>query len=148
MMASLTSRLHINEQSVGAKVIDGEAIVINIDNGIYYSADKVGGFVWSLIERRYSLEEIAKAICVTYDVKIEEAQSDLQELSAYLLEENLVTCDEETGNSDNQFEYPEAKALKAYERPRFEKYDDMKEMFALNPPLPQLADLPLKAPDG
>ena len=69
-------------------------------------------------------------------------------LSAYLLEENLATIDEETGNSDNQSEYPEAEELKAYEQPRFEKYDDMAELFALDPPLPQLPDLPMKVPGG
>jgi hypothetical protein len=147
IMVALTSRLHINA-TVAAKVIDGEAVLINLDNGMYYSADNVGGFVWSLIERRCSLDEIAKAICATYDVKIEDAQSDLREVSAYLLEENLVTFDEETENLDNQSEFPQAEALKAYEQPRFEKYDDMAELFALDPPLPQLANPPMRAPGG
>jgi len=37
------SSLRPNEEEVASKVMDGEAILINLSNGIYYSMDKVGG---------------------------------------------------------------------------------------------------------
>ena len=30
------------EEEIASKVIDGEAIIINLANGVYYSMDKVG----------------------------------------------------------------------------------------------------------
>ena len=45
-MLSLQSCLRPNEEEVAAKVMDGEAILINLSSGIYYSMDKVGGVLW------------------------------------------------------------------------------------------------------
>jgi len=140
-MLDLSDRLHVNEREVAAKVIDGEAIVINLANGIYYSADKLGGFIWPLVARGDSLEDIAKAVCASYDVSLDKARSDLQELAAFLIEEGLATrqngnaalAEDGLANTDGSL---------AYEPPRFVKYHDMAELFALDPPLPALRDLP------
>ena len=36
-----------NVAEVAAKVMDGEAILINLANGMYYSMDGAGGFLWT-----------------------------------------------------------------------------------------------------
>ena len=51
-----------NTAEVAAKDVDGEAVLINLTNGMYYSMDLVGGFVWSLIESGYDLAAIADAV--------------------------------------------------------------------------------------
>ena len=61
-MFTLQNRLRPNEAEVAAKVLDGEAIIINLSNGIYYSMDKVGGLIWEMIERGRSLQEIVESI--------------------------------------------------------------------------------------
>ena len=61
-MSLLQTCLQANATEVAAKVLDGEAILINISNGVYHSMDGVGAFLWELIERRHSLEQIASAI--------------------------------------------------------------------------------------
>ena len=47
-MLSPTHYISANEQQVAAKVMDGEAIIINLGTGIYYSLGTTGGFIWSL----------------------------------------------------------------------------------------------------
>ena len=42
-MLTLQNRLRPNEEEVAGKVMDGDAIIINLSNGIYYSMDKVRG---------------------------------------------------------------------------------------------------------
>ena len=44
-MLMLKHRMQPNKEEVAAKVMDGEAILINLSNGIYYSMDKVGAVV-------------------------------------------------------------------------------------------------------
>ena len=51
-----------NTEDVAAKMVDGEAILINVTNGMYYSTDQVGGFVWSMIEDQQGLEDIVAAV--------------------------------------------------------------------------------------
>ena len=41
-MSGLPERFRVNTEEVAAKVIDGEAIIINLTTGVYYSMDGVG----------------------------------------------------------------------------------------------------------
>jgi hypothetical protein len=50
-MLTLHDHLRPHTEEVAAKGIDGEAILINLSNGIYYSLDNVGGLIWELIDR-------------------------------------------------------------------------------------------------
>ncbi len=54
-MLTLNDRLRPREEEVASKVIDGEAIIINLANGVYYSMDKVGALVWECTPGRTQL---------------------------------------------------------------------------------------------
>src|SRR5215510_11576973 len=88
-MLTLQQRLSPYEE-VAAKVIDGEAIIINLANGIYYSMDKVGGLIWEMLAETHSLEEVTTALTARYDVSSEQAQADVERLAAELVQENLL----------------------------------------------------------
>ena len=89
-MLSLQSRLRPNEAEVAAKVLDGEAIIINLSNGMYYSMDRVGGLIWEMIEGQSSLEETVAEIIARYDVSPQQAQADVQRVADELVQEKLV----------------------------------------------------------
>ena len=57
-MLNLHDCFRPREEEVASKVIDGEAIIINLANGVYYSMDKVGALVWDLLQTGYSLDEV------------------------------------------------------------------------------------------
>ena len=71
------NRLHPNKDEVAAQVLDGEAVMINLSNGFYYSMDNVGAFIWELISSGNSLDTIVIALTQRYDVSAERAQADL-----------------------------------------------------------------------
>jgi len=136
----MLSRTHVicaNEQQVAAKVMDGEAILINLSTGAYYSIGSTGGFIWSLVERRLSIEDIACAVVESYDVDRARAEEDVLRLSEELRVEGLITAsmsDVATGV------VPQADGERLpYQAPALEKFTDMAEMFALDPPLPGLS---------
>ncbi len=145
-MLTLQSRLRPNDQEVAAKVMDGEAIIINLSNGIYYSMDKVGGLIWELIDERYSLEEMVTALCARYDVSAEKAKSDVERLLGELVQENLViVTEDEAARKENRVQQSEQ--LQAYESPKLNIYRDMGDLLALDPPTPGLENTPWKDPD-
>ncbi len=145
-MLTLQSRLRPNEEEVAGKVMDGEAIIINLSNGIYYSMDKVGGLIWELIDGRYSLEEMVTALCARYDVSAEKAKSDVERLLGELVQENLVLVTEDgAARGDNQVQQSEQ--IQAYESPKLNIYRDMGDLLALDPPTPGLEATPWKNPD-
>lgn len=142
-MLSLQARFRPNEKEVAAKVLDGEAIIINLSNGIYYSMDKVGGVLWAMIAEGHSLEEILAAIVARYDVSPEQARADLERLAAELLQENVVLASD---HAPPPREHPEPRQKLAYESPQLNIYRDMGDLLALDPPMPGLEEIPWKEP--
>lgn len=129
-----------NTAEVAAKVVEGEAILINLTNGMYYSMDSVGGFIWSLIEGKHDLEAISAAVAQRYDVAADTAKQDVEALTQQLLDEKLVVPAEGEAPA-RPAETEAAPATEAYAAPQLDKYDDMVDLFALDPPLPELSKL-------
>lgn len=145
-MLSLQTRLRPNEEEVAAKVMDGEAIIINLSSGIYYSMDKVGGVVWELIEKRCSLEEMRAAISARYEVSPEQVQPDVDRLVEELLQENLVLKAEDS-TPRGAFLLGDLQQREVYESPQLNIYRDMGALLALDPPMPGLEATPWKEPE-
>ena len=142
-MPALSSRLRPNDAEVAAKVMDGEAIMINLSNGMYYSMELVGGHVWEQIDAGRSLEEIVQSIVSTYDVSWDQAAADLDSLVTDLLAESLVF--EQAGPTEASIPVPPASAGKQpYEPPLLNKFSDMGDLLALDPPMPGMQDIPWK----
>ena len=136
MTLSLSSILKANEQEVAAKVMDGEAILINLGTGAYYSAPSTGGFIWSLVEQRHSIGSIVAHVTARYAVPRERAETDVLGLAEMFVAEGLAIAD---GSTNETAASPATTERLPYEAPKMEKYTDMAEMFALDPPLPGLA---------
>ena len=142
-MLSPTDVIRPNEQQVAAKVMDGEAILINLSTGAYYSIPSTGGFVWSLVERGMSIHAITDAVASHYVVPREQAAADVLRLADELVAEGLAAVAARDAMS-SAAPTPSSSPL-AYQAPSIEKFTDMAEMFALDPPLPGLANPPNKS---
>jgi len=145
-MLNLQARYRPRDEEVASKVIDGEAIIINLGNGIYYSMDKVGALIWDLLQSGCMLEEIIRAVTGEYDVSREQAESNVCQLVQELIQENLVVSTENgiPLPTADQFDHQE-KAT--YETPKLNIYRDMGDLLALDPPVPGLGDTPWKEPE-
>lgn len=139
------SRIRANDQDVASKVVDGEAILINLTNGMYYSMDSVSGFVWSMIMQGGSVDTITSAVTAHYSVQETDARTDVRRLVEELLEEGLIIV--EDGSADPIVIESVSPSPQAYEPPALTRYDDMADMFALDPPLPELPPVPQTDPD-
>jgi hypothetical protein len=136
---SSNDRLGIRRGEVAAKVIDGEAILINLTTGLYYSMGKVGGRVWSLIEQNCNTEDIAAAITTEYDVPAATAGSDVQALVTQLAAENLIDVNPAGAAAQGSAKVASVAGKASYVKPELRKFSDMAEIFAMDPPLPGLA---------
>jgi hypothetical protein len=115
-MVSPNGRFHPNEADVAAKVMDGEAIIINLSNGMYYSMDQVGGLIWEMMTEEHTLDEISSAVVRSYDVSAVQAQVDIQRLVAELLDENLVVPSTRAAPAGNDGKQAQQNKL-PYEQP-------------------------------
>ncbi len=143
-MLALHSRLRRNEEEVAAKVMDGEAIIINLANGSYYSMEKTGGAIWAMIEEGCSLEEMVAQLTRRYAVSRTQAQADVERLAAELLQEALVTLSDDATTSQPRQDLTVGPL--PYEPPILNVYRDMADLLALDPPVPGFKDIQWKEP--
>jgi phosphohistidine swiveling domain-containing protein len=136
-MLNPDTRLRIKADDVAAKVIDGEAIIINLATGLYYSLAGTGSEVWALIEDERSLTEMAALLGARYSVPHAGVLADLERLAGELLDEKVVAI---ASDERPPAAAPAAASLagKAYAPPTLQTYRDMAELLALDPPMPGL----------
>lgn len=70
--------------------IDGEVIMLSIENSEYYGMDKVGSRIWQLLENPVSLSEIIEALMEEYDVTVGQCTEDTKNFIGQLAEKNLI----------------------------------------------------------
>jgi hypothetical protein len=134
------TRLRPNTGDVAAKVIDGEAIIMNLANGLYFSMDEVGSAVWEMVEVGRSLDEMAAGLEARFEVDRPTVEADVTRLAGELLAENLVVVSD-TPPADSTAPASSGQRS-AYAAPTLSKYDDMADLLALDPPMPGIGNLP------
>jgi hypothetical protein len=142
-MLAPQARFRPNDAEVAAEVFDGEAIILNLATGAYYSIDKAGGLIWTMLAGGHSLEETSTAILARYDVAAERARADVERIAADLVRENLVRP-EETPRTVPPVPPSAPHERLPYAMPTLNVYRDMGAMLALDPPMPRLDEIPWK----
>jgi hypothetical protein len=146
-MLSVNARVRRKDDEIVAKIMDGEAVIINLANGLYYSTDLLGGTIWSMIEADEPLSHIIATIVARYDVAHAQAQADTLRLVDELLAQDLVSVVESVGVAAALPLAPPVVAPPEklpYAAPQLSAYSDLEELLALDPPTPGFADIPWK----
>ena len=80
----------VKNEATAFRIIDKEAVILNLETGVYYSLNEVGTRVWELCDGSCSVKDITRAICEQFEVQEEQAERNILELVSDLLEEGLV----------------------------------------------------------
>lgn len=68
----------------------GDAAILQLRNGVYYTLDPVGARVWSLLRNPHSVADLEDILLKEYEVEPEECRRDLLELLEELLAAGLI----------------------------------------------------------
>lgn len=85
-----TSFLEVNAPTVISEVIDGEAVIMNMATGRYFSCQGVGGEIWSMIEDGTTKESIRHRLQDRYAVESPFLDQSLDGFLANLREHDLI----------------------------------------------------------
>jgi hypothetical protein len=77
-------------ESVAAQVVTGEAVLLDIESGEYFSLNPVGGRIWELCDGTRSTAEIVSVMCDEYDVAQDVVTADTEEILGELEKAKLV----------------------------------------------------------
>jgi hypothetical protein len=81
----------VNRERATWRVLDGEAVIINNETSFYYSLNKTGTYIWTLLlENEMTLEEIVEKVSARYQEKEEEIVEDIKSILDNLSGEQLI----------------------------------------------------------
>lgn len=78
-----------SRQQVSA-VVEGEAVILGLADGVYYGLDGVGRRVWDLLAEPRSVAELRDAVAAEYEVDATTAGHDIFQLLGDLCARGLV----------------------------------------------------------
>lgn len=70
--------------------VEGDAVILNFDEGVYYGLDQVGARVWELIGDPITFAELRDRLVSEYEVEPNRCEQDLQALLSDLVSAGLV----------------------------------------------------------
>lgn len=70
--------------------IDDEAILLNLNNGFYYTLNDVGCDAWKLIDAQRTIDDIGREMRALYAVEQDQIEQDLCILFQQLQQEDLL----------------------------------------------------------
>ena len=73
---TLSTRLQRNPDLMSAEM-DGELVMMSVENGAYYGIGGVGSRIWTLLAAPISLTEIVQAISRDYEVDAATCEADV-----------------------------------------------------------------------
>ena len=135
MGMTLTNGIRVNAPGVIGEVLDGEAIIVNLDTGAYYSLDGAGATVWTAAQAGTTLDAVIKLTADYYQGDVQEIAAGVGALVDELLSEGLLVADKTVVDSSAG---PQTAATPAADRPQFRKpglhkYTDMTDLLLLDP---------------
>lgn len=131
-------RFKVNTPTVTHETIDGEAVIINLDSGNYYSLVETGSLIWALVDKGASASEVQELVQQIYQGNAVEIDRGVQDLLTQLQQENLIVPVEgapEVNLNELKQILPASNGLEktAFNPPSLNKYSDMQELLLLDP---------------
>ena len=133
-----SAHFRINIPKVIHETIDGETVIVNLDSGNYFSLDRVGVDIWTLIGANTPLHQIVDDIASRYIGKQKEIEHAVHQFVDALQQDDLIVSDESQrsgseGNPGTQDGTEQFKERCNFEAPVLYKYTDMQDLLLLDP---------------
>ena len=122
----------INPAKIISETIAGETIIINLENGHYFSLNASASLLWELLLSGATIASIVARLQTEYSTDLPVIEASLETSLAFFRENGLVTENE----SPNSTQTPPA-APTTIKQPfvafAITRYDDMQEMLLADP---------------
>ena len=131
-------RLKINTPKIVHETIDGETVILNLDNGNYYSLVGVGAQIWGFIESGAPAYDIIEKVKCDYESNGTDVEEAVNKFVSELRLEGLTVPDNADTNAG--FLWPAEKRepglngeKQTFSAPILNKYSDMQDLLLLDP---------------
>src|SRR5260370_42383877 len=89
MKINLDSQVRIQDD-VLFQELQGEAVLLNLNTGVYFGLDQIGTRIWQLLQNDGALSRVMEVILQEYDVPPDTLAQDLVELVSQMKQQDLL----------------------------------------------------------
>lgn len=122
----------INTPKVVDEIFEDEIIIINFDNGDYFTLRQSAVNIWKGIKNRQSMAMIVENLQTQYEANEEEVENAVLQMIDTFLKENLIRSNNEVVDK-NDIITEKVTARIPFEPAIFEKFTDMNDLLLLDP---------------
>ncbi len=115
------------------EVIEGEVVIVNLENGSYYSLEGVGATIWGRLATGCTLEALAGELSAQYGEAREVVAKDVAAFVSQLHAEELVVQVAPNGLDAEEAVVAPSEPARGYVAPVVHKYTDMEELLLVDP---------------
>ena len=94
MALKLNSRIKISKD-VLFRELEGEAVMLNPQNGVYFGLNQMGTILWALMQKQSRLSDILKSMTEQYEIDSKICQEDLFRFVSHLEKNQLIEVHED-----------------------------------------------------
>lgn len=125
----MSAPLRINTPGVTHQNIDGEVIILNLNNGSYYSLAGSAATLWAWCENA-SVEQLIEAAQTYFSGENAQIERETREFLAQLQSEELLVPHESPDAPSTQNVAP---GETPFQTPKVEKFDDLADLLLIDP---------------
>lgn len=126
------TRLRLLDEEVAAKVFNGEAVLIHLATGVYYSLDGAGARAFELLHDGHPIGAVGRALAQEYAAPPAACAEDLRGLADALMAEGLMVAADGAGPTEAPLSVP---PVGPYAPLELRSFRDMADLIALDPPI-------------
>lgn len=130
------SRFRLSSPNIVSETFDDEAVIVNLENGNYYSFNSIGAEIWDIIKEGAPVGEPISLLKEKYEENHNNIEDDVHRFLNELKQENLILLLDNTDAPQGKDDVPEntpAKEKVPFTAPTLQKYTDMQELLLLDP---------------
>jgi hypothetical protein len=130
--AFLSQSYRVNEPDIIHQLFDSEVVVVDLRNGSYYSLSESGGLVWLTLGKDGALiEDVTNLFTTFYAIPPDAVARDLQAFINELITRDLIVA---CPSVESPVDWAPAATIAAeYSPPELRSYNDLQELFLLDP---------------
>ncbi len=80
-------------ESALATTIDGEAVILETDSGMYFGLNEVATYIWEQIQTQQTVQSLQDGISQQYAVTPEQCEQDLETVLRTMEQKELITIE-------------------------------------------------------
>lgn len=79
-----------NNEKTAHRIIDGEAVVVNLTDSTFQTLNSVATFIWQQADGKTRVKEIVQNVCQEFEVDRDTAEKDCQEFIRELVNKDML----------------------------------------------------------